>query len=103
MKKYDFLPDMSEYPDCEEKRIVMNLAQKLEIKLEDMFSDKQKFDKYHREANEIYWELNAKMGTLCYKTRKDSFEKKKFVWPLIISIIAFVISLLTFISNLLIK
>jgi len=100
MGKYNFLPDMSDYPDCEEKRIIMNLAQQLENKLVQMDGEQQNIDKYHEDANKIYWELNAKMGALCYKMKKEAIEAKRFVWPLILSIAAFIISLLALILNL---
>lgn len=60
------LPDMKDFPDCEEKRHVANLAQKMELHLIKMKSDKtfDELQKLHEEANEMWWEMNAAMGAL---------------------------------------
>ena len=47
MKEYSFLPDLSVFPDCEEKRRIENLAQELELNLEK-YTDTKNHDEIVR-------------------------------------------------------
>ncbi len=52
MNEYSFLPDMSVFPDCEEKRQIENLAQKLELHINKMTSEKDMDDAYDKGHND---------------------------------------------------
>jgi len=100
MKKYKYLPDMSVYPDCQERREIENLAAKLELKMSDMVEDKENLEKYSAECNEIWWTINAKMGALVDKKNqlldKSLVEKKinkRWIWTTIIAGIALILSI----------
>ncbi|MCE5319172.1 MAG: hypothetical protein LLG04_17645 [Parachlamydia sp.] len=93
------LPNMKDFPDCEEKRHVINLAQKLELHLEKMTPDKS-FDeirKLHEESNEIWWEMNSTIGALIAKSSRDLKQDKRWLISLVLSIIALLVSLFSFV------
>ncbi len=93
MKKFKYLPDMSKFPDCEEKRRVINLAQKLEIQLKKYTSEnREKLEQIHEESNEIYWEINATMGALVAKKVDQTKHSQMWRVSLIISISALILS-----------
>ncbi len=85
------LPNMKSYPDCEEKRHLENLVQKLDLHLEKM-NDKNKdfkeIQELHEKANEIWWEMNVTMGALIAKKK----QYKKDYLSIILSIIAIVVA-----------
>ena len=63
------IPDLSPYPDCEERRKIQNLGQKLEGLLAQYpQSDDEEIRKHHALVNETYWELNCALGSLLSKT-----------------------------------
>jgi hypothetical protein len=96
MEKYDFLPDMSIFPDCEEKRRIENLAQKLELQLGEMTPEKdmKELRVLNLRLSETWWEMNATMGALVAKLAKESKQDMRWKVSIILSSLALIISIL---------
>jgi hypothetical protein len=96
MEKFSFLPDMSIFPDCEEKRLIENLAQKLELQLGKMTPDKDMDEVrvLNNKASETWWKMNATMGALVAKVAKESKQDRKWKVSIILSSLALIISIL---------
>ncbi len=99
MKEYSFLPDMSAFPDCEEKRQIENLAQKLELQLSKMTPENgiNEIEVLHKEANELWWEMNTCMGALVTRTVKEAKQNKRWLLSLSLSVIAIILSIISII------
>lgn len=95
--KRGIAPDLSNFADCEEKRHLQNLEQKLELHIDSMYEtdDFEELKKMHSEGNEIWWEINAKMGALLCKVNSERKDDKRFRISLIFSIFALIMSIIS--------
>ena len=64
LNQSDFLPDLESCPDGEAKRRATDLAHQLVLLVDEMGDeeDDEKLRSLSREANLVWWEMNAQVG-----------------------------------------
>lgn len=91
-----FLPDLANFPDCEEKRRVENLGQKIGLLIREQAENRKDFAKVkelHNQLNETWWEANTCMGALIAKTINENKSDRRWRISMWMSIVALFISL----------
>lgn len=92
----NLIPDLSSFPDCEERRRAEDLHQKLGILIADLHElDEPSLQTRWQEANKTWWEMNAMMGALIGKTMDLRRQRLRWIWSLTLSSVALLISLLS--------
>jgi len=98
--KSGILPDLSAFPDCEEKRQLINYAQKLEVYLGRYHNlSGEELIKHHDDTNEIWWQMNATMGKLVAKVINERKEWIRWTIDRLFSFLAILVSIIALVVS----
>lgn len=97
-------PQISDYPDSEEKRQVQNLAEKVDLhrygiiyRINKDADFTENFMNRQEQFFELWWEFQAAMGRLKATSRRETIEGRRWIASYIVSVLAIIISIISII------
>lgn len=96
-----WLPDLTAFPDCEERRRVENLSQEMELLLQKQADtpDLVEAQKIHDRMNRIWFEANATVGALVARVAIEQRQTRRWRVETVVAYVALAVALLSLVLN----